>query len=128
MIKEFKDFISRGNVMDLAVGVIMGAAFTAIVQSLVKNLINPLIGMFLGKIDLSNLVFKVGDATFKYGTFIESIINFLIIAFVVFLLVKVMNKVMKSRDEEVEEEEDTTKEDEMVMYLKKISDSLDEKK
>lgn len=126
MIKEFKDFISRGNVMDLAVGVIMGAAFTAIVQSLVSNLINPLIGLFLGKIDLSNLVFKVGDATFKYGTFLESIINFLIIAFVVFLLVKAMNKIIKSRDEE-EAEEETTKEDEMVMYLKKISDSLDDK-
>jgi len=125
MIKEFKDFISRGNVMDLAVGVIMGAAFTAIVQSLVSNLINPLVGLFLGKIDLSNLVFKVGDATFKYGTFIESIINFLIIAFVVFLIVKVMNKVIKSREEEAEPEE--TKEDEMVMYLKKISDALDEK-
>lgn len=126
MIKEFKDFISRGNVMDLAVGVIMGAAFTAIVQSLVGNLINPLIGLFLGKIDLSNLVFKVGDATFKYGNFLESIINFLIIAIVVFFLVKAMNKVISSRDEE-EEEEETTKEDEMVMYLKKISDALDEK-
>lgn len=127
MIKEFKDFISRGNVMDLAVGVIMGAAFTAIVQSLVSNLINPLIGLFLGKIDLSSLVFKVGDATFKYGTFIESIINFLIIAFVVFLLVKVMNKIIKNREEE-EAEPEETKEDEMVMYLKKISEALDEKK
>ncbi|WP_338213798.1 large-conductance mechanosensitive channel protein MscL [Companilactobacillus muriivasis] len=127
MIKEFKDFISRGNVMDLAVGVIMGAAFTAIVQSLVSNLINPLIGLFLGKIDLSNLVFKVGDATFKYGTFIESIINFLIIAFVVFLLVKMMNKIIKGREEEEEPEEDDSKEEEMVMYLKKISESLDEK-
>ena len=126
MIKEFKDFIARGNVMDLAVGVIMGAAFTAIVQSLVSNLINPLIGLFWGKIDLSNLVFKVGDATFKYGTFIESIINFLIIAFVVFLLVKVMNKIINNRQAEEEEAEDT-KEDEMVMYLKKISDALDEK-
>ncbi|WP_119325941.1 large-conductance mechanosensitive channel protein MscL [Companilactobacillus musae] len=127
MIKEFKDFISRGNVMDLAVGVIMGAAFTAIVQSLVSNLINPLIGLFLGKIDLGSLVFKVGDATFKYGTFIESIINFLIIAIVVFLLVKVMNKIIKKRDSEETEDEEPTKEDEMVMYLKKISDSLDEK-
>ncbi|AKP03532.1 MULTISPECIES: large-conductance mechanosensitive channel protein MscL [Companilactobacillus] len=127
MIKEFKEFISRGNVMDLAVGVIMGAAFTAIVQSLVSNLINPLIGLFLGKIDLSNLVFKVGDATFKYGTFIESIINFLIIAFVVFLLVKVMNKIIKSRDEE-EAEPEEDKQEEMVMYLKKISEALDEKK
>lgn len=126
MIKEFKDFISRGNVLDLAVGVIMGAAFTAIVQSLVSNLINPLIGLFLGKVDLSNLVFKVGDATFKYGTFIESIINFLIIAFVVFLIVKVMNKIIKTREDE-EEAEDDNKDEEVVMYLKKISDSLDEK-
>ncbi|WP_334333585.1 MULTISPECIES: large-conductance mechanosensitive channel protein MscL [unclassified Companilactobacillus] len=127
MIKEFKDFISRGNVLDLAVGVIMGAAFTSIVQSLVSNLINPLIGLFLGKINLSNLTFEVGDATFKYGTFIESIINFLIIAFVVFLLVKVMNKIIKTRQEEVEEEEDD-KQEEMIMYLKKISELLDEKK
>jgi len=126
MIKEFRDFISRGNVMDLAVGVIMGAAFTAIVQSLVKNLINPLIGLFLGKIDLSSLAFKVGDASFKYGNFIESIINFLIIAFVVFLLVKVMNKIIKKREEEPVE--DDSKEEEIVMYLKKISDSLDNKK
>jgi Large-conductance mechanosensitive channel len=73
------------------------------------------------------LVFKVGDATFKYGTFIESIINFLIIAIVVFLLVKVMNKIIKKRDSEETEDEEPTKEDEMVMYLKKISDSLDEK-
>ena len=94
MLKEFKEFISRGNVMDLAVGVIIGSAFTAIVTSLVKNLINPLIGIFLGKIDLSNLVFSVGDAHFKYGSFLNSVINFLIIAFVVFLLVKGMNKIM----------------------------------
>lgn len=126
MLKEFKDFISRGNVMDLAVGVIMGAAFTAIVQSLVGNLINPLIGLFLGKINLSNLVLKVGDATFKYGNFIESIINFLIIALVVFFLVKIMNKIINNRAEE--EEEETTKEDEMIMYLKKISESVDETK
>ena len=91
MLKEFKQFIARGNVIDLAVGVIIGTAFTAIVQSLVKNLINPLIGIFVGKIDLSNLVFKVGDATFKYGSFINSVINFLIISFVVFLIVKALS-------------------------------------
>ncbi|WP_306794880.1 large conductance mechanosensitive channel protein MscL, partial [Agathobacter rectalis] len=80
-----KEFISRGNVMDMAVGVIIGSAFTAIVNSLVKNLINPLIGIFLGKIDLSNLVFSFGEAHFRYGAFLNSVINFLIIAFVVFL-------------------------------------------
>lgn len=90
MIKEFKDFISRGNVLDLAVGVIIGSAFTSIVNSLVTNLLNP----FLGKIDLSNLILKVGGASFKFGSFINSIINFLIIAFVVFLIVKSVNKLM----------------------------------
>ncbi len=98
MLKEFKEFISRGNVMDLAVGVIIGAAFTSIVKSLVDNLINPLIGFFLGQIDFSDLAFKVGSATFKYGAFINSIINFLIIAFVVFLLVKGINKIMPKKE------------------------------
>ena len=71
MLKEFKKFIARGNVIDLAVGVIIGAAFTAIVQSLVTNLINPLIGLFVGRINLSNLVLQVGDAKFKYGSFLN---------------------------------------------------------
>lgn len=94
-VKEFKAFIARGNVIDLAVGVIIGGAFTAIVTSLTNNLINPLIGLFLGKIDLSNLMVKVGGATFKYGAFINSIINFLIVAFVVFILIKMLNKFLK---------------------------------
>lgn len=95
MLKEFKEFIARGNVIDLAVGVIIGGAFTGIVTSLTNNLINPLIGIFLGKIDLSNLVVKVGSATFKYGAFINSLINFFIVAFVVFILIKVINKIIK---------------------------------
>lgn len=97
MIKEFKEFISRGNMMDLAVGVIIGAAFTAIVNSLVKDLINPLIGLFIGKIDLSNLKFTVGEATFKYGSFLNAVINFLIIALVVFFLIKLVNKMMPKK-------------------------------
>ena len=100
MLKEFKQFIARGNVIDLAVGVIIGAAFTAIVQSLVTNLINPLIGLFVGKIDLSNLVLQVGDAKFKYGSFLNSVINFLIIAFVVFLIVKAVNKFTKKEEKD----------------------------
>lgn len=99
VLKEFKEFIARGNVIDLAVGVIIGSAFTAIVTSLTNNLINPLIGIFLGKIDLSNLVFKVGNATFRYGSFINAIINFLIIAFVVFLLVKALNSILPKKEE-----------------------------
>nr|WP_216655668.1 large-conductance mechanosensitive channel protein MscL [Lentilactobacillus kribbianus] len=98
VLNEFKQFIARGNVLDLAVGVIIGGAFTSIVTSLTDNLINPLIGIFLGKIDLSSLVLKVGGANFKYGLFINSIINFLIIAFVVFLMVKGINKVLPKKE------------------------------
>ncbi len=108
MIKEFKDFIARGNVMDLAVGIIIGAAFTAIVNSLVSDLINPIIGLILGGVDFSNMYLVLkgtvpegaslqtardsGAAIFAYGSFITAVINFLIIAWVVFLLVKAMNR------------------------------------
>ena len=92
MLSEFKDFIAKGNVMDMAVGIIIGAAFTAIVGSLVDDLINPLIGLFMGGVDFSGLTASVGDAVFTYGKFIMAIINFLIIAFVVFMLVKMVNK------------------------------------
>lgn len=106
MIREFREFIARGNVMDLAVGIIIGAAFTAIVNSLVADLINPLIGIVTGGTDFSNLFValstdefpsvtaaeQAGVAVFKYGSFITAVINFLIIAWVVFLLVKGMNQ------------------------------------
>jgi large conductance mechanosensitive channel len=96
MIKEFREFIARGNVMDLAVGIIIGAAFTAIVNSLVGDLINPLIGLLTGGVDFTSHQIRVGEgenaATFRYGAFITAVINFLIIAWVVFLLVKAMNK------------------------------------
>ncbi|CAM3201847.1 large-conductance mechanosensitive channel protein MscL [Lactiplantibacillus plajomi] len=123
MIKEFKEFIARGNVIDLAVGVIIGSAFTAIVKSLTDNLINPLIGIFLGKIDLSNLKVSIGDATFKYGAFLNSIINFFIVAIVVFILVKIINKVVNNKpaDEEVEETPAASEQ-----YLEEIRDLLKE--
>jgi len=99
MIKEFKDFIAKGNVMDMAVGIIIGAAFTAIVGSLVADLINPLIGIFMGGVDFAGLSAKVGEAEFTYGNFIMAIINFLIIGFVVFMLVRTVNN-MKKKEEE----------------------------
>jgi len=99
MLKEFKDFIAKGNVMDMAVGIIIGAAFTAIVGSLVDDLINPLIGIFMGGVDFSGLSASVGEATFTYGNFIMAIINFLIIAFVVFMLVKAVNSAKKVEEE-----------------------------
>ncbi len=92
MLNEFKDFIAKGNVMDMAVGIIIGAAFTAIVTSLVDDLINPLIGLFVGGVDFSALSVGLGDAQFMYGNFINAVIKFLIVAWVVFLLVKAVNR------------------------------------
>ncbi|TCP44432.1 large-conductance mechanosensitive channel protein MscL [Rhodovulum marinum] len=106
MLKEFRDFIARGNVMDMAVGIIIGAAFTAIVTSLVDDLINPIIGLFLGGVDFSGMGIRIGEGenagVFAYGNFITALINFLIIAWVVFLLVKMVNKVkdMAMREQE----------------------------
>ena len=106
MLKEFKEFALKGNMIDLAVGVIIGGAFNSLVTSLVDNIIMPVISIFTGKIDFSNLFLsldgkeydtlaqaqKAGAATLKYGTFITGLLNFIIMAFVVFLLVKAMNK------------------------------------
>lgn len=121
MIKEFKEFIARGNVIDMAVGIIVGAAFTSIVKSLVDNLINPLIGLFIGKIDLSNLIWTVGSAQFKYGSFLNSVINFLIISFIVFLIVKVINRFRNKKDEE------QPKRSEEAQYLEEITALLKNK-
>lgn len=102
MLKEFKTFIMRGNVLDLAVGIILGAAFTAIVTSMVDDLVNPLLGLFIGGVDFSGISFGVGDAQFMIGNFINAVIKFVIIAWVVFLLVKGVNKMasLASRKEE----------------------------
>lgn len=93
MLREFKLFIARGNAMDMAVGIIIGAAFTAIVTSLVDDLVNPLIGLFVGGIDFSGLSFGLGEAQFMIGNFVNAVIKFLIIAFVVFLLVRTVNRI-----------------------------------
>jgi large conductance mechanosensitive channel len=95
MLKEFRDFINRGNVIDLAVAVILGAAFTAIVNSLVNDIIMPLIGVLLGGVDFSSLTITIGSAVIAYGNFIQAIVNFLIIALVVFLIVRSINKMQK---------------------------------
>lgn len=98
--KEFKEFISRGNVMDMAVGVIIGGAFTAIVNSLVGDLITPILGLITGGMDFSALSVKVGQAEFKYGAFISAIINFLLIALVLFFLIKFINRLHVKKQEE----------------------------
>ncbi|MFP1644409.1 large conductance mechanosensitive channel protein MscL [Pontitalea aquivivens] len=116
MINEFKNFIAKGNVMDMAVGIIIGAAFTAIVTSLVSDLINPIIGLITGGMDFSNLFVNLGEGeftslaaareagapVFAYGAFITAVINFLIVAFVVFLLVKMVNRI---KDAAIKKEE-----------------------
>lgn len=97
MIKEFKEFIMRGNVMDLAVAVIIGAAFTAIVNSLVNDIIMPIIGVILGGVDFSTLAITVGEATITYGNFIQAIINFLLVALVLFLLIRAINRMSRKQ-------------------------------
>lgn len=95
MFKEFRDFALRGNVIDLAIAVVIGAAFTAIVTSLVDDIIMPLVGVLLGGVDFTTLAITVGDASITYGNFIQVIINFLIIAFVLFLIVRSINQLQE---------------------------------
>ena len=109
-ISEFKEFALRGNVMDMAIGIIIGAAFTAIVTALVDNIISPIIGMFV-KVDFNHLVATVNGVELQYGAFIMAVVNFVIVALVLFSIIKAMNKAssLTKKDEEVEEEP-TTKE------------------
>lgn len=123
MIKEFKEFINKGNVMDMAVGVIIGSAFGAIVTSLVNDIIMPVVGMITGGVDVSGLSVKVGDATLTYGNFIQAIINFLIIALAIFFMVKAVNKLSRKK----KEEEKPAKADD-VKLLEEIRDLLKKQK
>ena len=130
MLQEFKKFIARGNVMDLAVGVIVGSAFSAIVTSLVDNILMPVIGVITGGINFKEgLILKVGEATVNYGAFIQSIIDFLIIAFCIFILVKIVNKVIgkEEKKEEAKKEEKPAKAADIVL-LEEIRDLLKESK
>ena len=95
MLKEFKDFVMRGNILDLAVAFIIGGAFKAIIGSLVKDILMPLIGLIMGGIDFAALSFSVGDAVVTYGMFIQAIVDFIVIAFVIFLIIKNAEKAKK---------------------------------
>lgn len=125
MIKEFKKFIARGNVIDLAVGVIMGGAFGKIVTSIVSDILMPLIGVIIGGIDFTGLSFKIGEAEIKYGNFIQNVIDFLIVAFCIFIMVKIVNKITH-KEEEKKEEAPVPKPDDVVL-LEEIRDLLKEK-
>ena len=107
-LEEFKAFAMRGNVLDMAVGVVIGGAFTAIVTALVEDIINPLIGLFF-KADFSDVVIGLGGSSIKIGEFVNSIINFLIVAFVLFVVIKFVNSLHKKPEEPAAPEEPTTK-------------------
>jgi len=141
IVKEFKEFAVKGNVMDLAVGVIIGGAFSTIVNSVVRDLIMPLIGVVTGGLDFSNLFIRLGDipptfkgnpgsykdlqaagvAAFGYGSFITAVINFLILAFIIFLMVKFINKLRKPADAAPAAPAPTPED---VLLLREIRDSL----
>lgn len=95
IVKEFREFAIKGNVMDLAVGVIVGAAFGKIVASLVEDLVMPLIGTLMGGLDFSGLALKIGTATIKYGKFLQTCLDFLVVAWAVFLMVKAVNRLRR---------------------------------
>lgn len=123
MWKDFKEFLSRGSVIDLAVAVVIGTAFTQIVNSLVDDIFTPLIGLAMGGVDFGALAFKVGNATIAYGKFIQAIINFLIVAFAMFLIVQAANRLKKrfQKQEEVKKEVQPSQE---VVLLTQIRDLL----
>ncbi len=103
MWKEFKQFATRGNVIDLAIGVIIGGAFQKIVNSLVNDIVMPFVSIFTGKIDFNNLTINFGNTSIKYGSFLTNVINFLIIAFSVFLMVRYINKLNKTIEEKAKD-------------------------
>jgi large conductance mechanosensitive channel len=98
MAKEFREFAIKGNVMDLAVGVIIGAAFGKIVSSLVEDVVMPVVGTLMGGLDFSALAFKIGSATLKYGKFLQTCLDFLIIAWAIFLIIKLVNRLKREEE------------------------------
>lgn len=125
-IGEFKTFVSRGNVLDLAVGVVVGGAFSKIVTSLVNDIITPFIGIIIGGKDFSSLSLKIGDANIAYGSFIQNIIDFLIIAFCIFVFIRIINKFFIKK-QEAKKAEPPKKSDE-VLLLEEIRDLLKKEK
>ena len=128
LVDDFKAFVMRGNVVDLAVGVIIGAAFGKIVTSLVNDIFMPIIGMIIGNVDFTSLEIKLGEpvegaeqAAIKYGMFIQEIVNFLIIALCIFMFIKLITKMQKKKEEEPAPAPEPTKEE---VLLTEIRDAL----
>lgn len=125
-IAEFKEFIARGNVIDMAVGIIIGGAFTGIVNSLVNDIIMPTMAIFTGKVSFNALVLMIGNTVIPYGNFIQNIVNFLIVSFAVFVMVKSINNMRRKQEAELEPEAPAAPPEpsEEVMLLREIRDSL----
>ena len=123
-VKEFKEFAMKGNVMDMAVGVIIGGAFGKIVTSLVDDVLMPAIGMLTGNVDFTKLALKIGEgenaAVLNYGTFIQNIIDFLIIALCIFLMIKGMNKLTKKKEEEPAPEPEPSNEEKLLGEIRDL--------
>ncbi len=125
IVKEFKEFAMRGSVVDMAVGVIIGSAFGKIVSSLVNDVIMPIIGIITGGIDFTGLKINIGESNITYGNFIQNVVDFLIIAFCIFLMVKGLNKLSKKKDKKTDTPSTSSKQEEL---LTEIRDLLKEKK
>ncbi len=122
MIQEFKEFAMKGSLIEMAVGIIIGAAVSKMVSTLVENILMPIIGVFMGGVNFSDLSFTVGDAAIGYGAFIQSMIDFLIVAFVIFMILKAITRMKKNFEKEQIEQPEVTAPD--VQLLIEIRDLL----
>lgn len=122
-ISEFKEFISKGNVLDMAVGVIIGGAFSKIVSSLVNDVMMPLIGIIIGGHNFTNLSIKVGNAKIMYGSFLQNVVDFLIVAFCLFTIIKIINRFKKKQEKNENKEKIKTPSEEVIL-LSEIRDLL----
>ena len=124
MLKEFKEFALKGNMIDLAVGVIIGGAFNALVTSMVNDIIMPLVGVILGGLDFSSLSIKVGDASIKYGSFIQSVVDFLIIALCIFTMLQILNSLKEKADKKLGHKKEEEKPKFIVKQSNKINKNI----
>lgn len=120
LLKEFKTFALKGNVLDLAIGVIIGAAFGKIVSSLVSDIIMPVIGLLLGGVDFSGLKATIGDATLTYGVFLQTVVDFLIVSFSIFLFIRTINRFKRKEEEKSEEPPAPSKEEVLLAEIRDL--------
>ncbi|MBD5533079.1 MAG: large-conductance mechanosensitive channel protein MscL [Lachnospiraceae bacterium] len=119
-LSEFKEFISKGNVMTMAVGIIMGSTFTAIINSLVNDIITPIIGMVIGGVDFSGICLTVGSASITLGVFIQAVINFLLTALILFLVVKAFNRFQRKKEEVPKKDPEPSAEEKLLTEIRDL--------